>query len=57
MKEGELGGAYQMFQEILNDNPTDVDCLNGLGLISYIANNQMDAVLHPKSWTLLGCFL
>ena len=44
MKEGELGGAYQMFQEILNDNPTDVDCLNGLGLISYIANNQMDAM-------------
>lgn len=44
MKEGELGEAYQIFQNILNMNPTDVESLNGLGLISYIADNQLDAV-------------
>ena len=43
-KEGELGGAYQIFQDILSENPTDVECLNGLGLISYITDNQLDAM-------------
>lgn len=44
MKEGELGGAYQIFQDILSEDPTDVECLNGLGLISYVTDNQLDAM-------------
>ena len=46
MKEGELGVAYSMFQEILSERPADVESLNGLGLISYIAENKLDAMLY-----------
>lgn len=44
MKKGELGDAYTIFQEILNEDPSDVESLNGLGLISYIADNRLDAM-------------
>lgn len=46
IKSGELGYAYQLFNEILNDNPSDVECLNGLALLSYIVGNKSDSMYY-----------
>lgn len=49
MKGGKLSDAQSVFYEILDDDPTDVESLNGLGLISYIADNNFDAISYFNS--------
>ena len=46
MKEGELIDAQSIFLELLENNPNDVNSLNALGIISYVRDNNSDAIYY-----------
>lgn len=43
MHEGDLGTPFEIFSQILEDNPEDEDALNAIGIISYVQGNMKDA--------------
>lgn len=59
MHEGELDVATSIFEDILENDPENVQALNALGIISYVIDNNQDAIRyfsdviknHPNSST------
>jgi serine protease Do len=46
MHEGELDAAQSIFLELLEDNPDDINALNAMGLVSYVVDNNSDALYY-----------
>ena len=44
MQEEQLEQAQAIFEGILDDNPEDIQALNALGIISYVIDNNQDAI-------------
>lgn len=44
MQEGQLEQAQAIFEGILDDDPEDIQALNALGIISYVIDNNQDAI-------------
>ena len=44
MHEGEFDQAQAIFEEILEDDPENIQALNALGIISYTIDNNQDAI-------------
>lgn len=44
MQEGQLEQAQTLFEGILDDDPEDIQALNALGIISYVIDNNQDAI-------------
>lgn len=44
MHKGDLAEAASVFNSILEENPEDVQALNAMGIISYVIDNNMDAL-------------
>lgn len=44
MHKGDLAEAVAIFNTILEENPEDVQALNAMGIISYVIDNNMDAL-------------
>ena len=59
MHEGELDTATSIFESILDNDPENIQALNALGIISYVIDNNQDAIRyfseviknHPNSST------
>lgn len=57
MYEGELDHAQAIFEGILDDDPENIQALNAMGIISYVIDNNQDAIkyftevieYHPNS--------
>lgn len=57
MHEGELEQAQAIFEGILEDDPENIQALNAMGIISYVIDNNQDAIkyfsevieYHPNS--------
>lgn len=57
MREGELEQAQAIFENILDDDPENIQALNAMGIISYVIDNNQDAIkyftdvveYHPNS--------
>jgi Trypsin-like serine proteases, typically periplasmic, contain C-terminal PDZ domain len=46
MEDGELSKAYDMLIDLIENNPDDIHVLNALGIISYIYDNNSDAIVY-----------
>ena len=46
MKEGYFKDANNIFLELLENNPRDYNVLNTLGVVSYVADNNNDALMY-----------
>lgn len=46
LREGELNHAHDLLTELIENNPNDAIALNTLGIISYIADNNSDALYY-----------
>lgn len=44
MHEGELEQAQTIFESILDDDPENIQALNAMGIISYVIDNNQDAI-------------
>lgn len=44
MHEGQLEQAQSIFEGILDDDPENIQALNALGIISYVIDNNQDAI-------------
>ena len=44
MQEGQLEYAQAIFEDILDEDPEDIQALNALGIISYVIDNNQDAI-------------
>ena len=44
MYEGELDQAQAIFEGILDDDPENIQALNAMGIISYVIDNNQDAI-------------
>ena len=44
MQEGQLEQAQVIFQGILDDDPENIQALNAMGIISYVIDNNLDAI-------------
>ena len=59
MHEGELDIASSVFEDILDNDPENIQALNAMGIISYVIDNNQDAIRyfseviknHPNSVT------
>ena len=57
MREGDLEQAQSILEDILDDDPENMQALNALGIISYVIDNNQDAIklftevieYHPNS--------
>ncbi len=57
MREGDLEQAQSILEDILDDDPENIQALNALGIISYVIDNNQDAIklftevieYHPNS--------
>ncbi|MCL1932783.1 MAG: hypothetical protein FWF53_03075 [Candidatus Azobacteroides sp.] len=46
LREGEWNEAQNLLSELVENNPNDIIALNTLGIISYIADNNNDALYY-----------
>ena len=46
MHKGDLSGASSIFASMLEDDPEDVLALNAMGIISYVVDNNSDALYY-----------
>lgn len=44
MQEGQLEQAQAIFEDILDEDPEDIQALNAMGIISYVIDNNQDAI-------------
>ena len=44
MHEGQLEQAQSIFESILDDDPENIQALNAMGIISYVIDNNQDAI-------------
>jgi len=44
MHEGQLEQAQTIFEDILEDDPENIQALNAMGIISYVIDNNQDAI-------------